>query len=153
MWWFVCFCFLGPHTWHMEVPRLGVQSELQLPAYATASATSDLSRNCNLHHSSQQRCILKPLSEARDRTRNLMVPSQIRFCCARTGTPESGVFNDFLLSCSTQEDLVFLCTHTNTKSGVYKQIRRWIMQLALLKLSYPKQHISSLERNCSTLSV
>ena len=23
------FCFLGPHPWHMEVHRLGVQSELQ----------------------------------------------------------------------------------------------------------------------------
>ena len=22
------FCFLGPHPWHMEVPRLGVESEL-----------------------------------------------------------------------------------------------------------------------------
>ena len=27
----------------MEVPRLGVESELQLPAYATATATPDLS--------------------------------------------------------------------------------------------------------------
>ena len=26
---FVCaFWFLGPHTWHMEVPRLGIKSEL-----------------------------------------------------------------------------------------------------------------------------
>ena len=31
-----------------------------------------------LHHSSQQRQILNPLSKARDRTCNLMVPSQIR---------------------------------------------------------------------------
>ena len=30
------FCFLGLHPRHMEVPRLGVQLELQLPAYATA---------------------------------------------------------------------------------------------------------------------
>ena len=28
--------------WHMEVPRLGVQSELQLPAYTTATAISKL---------------------------------------------------------------------------------------------------------------
>ena len=28
--------FLGPHPRHMEVPRLGVESELQLPAYNTA---------------------------------------------------------------------------------------------------------------------
>ena len=29
---FFVFCFLGPHPWHMEVPRLGVQLELQLLA-------------------------------------------------------------------------------------------------------------------------
>ena len=27
-------------VWHMEVPRLGVKSELQLPATATATATA-----------------------------------------------------------------------------------------------------------------
>ena len=37
-----CFVFLGPHLWHMEVPRLGVELELQLPAYTTATATPDL---------------------------------------------------------------------------------------------------------------
>ena len=29
---FFFFVFLGPHLWHMEVPRLGVESELQLLA-------------------------------------------------------------------------------------------------------------------------
>ena len=40
---FVCLSllFLGPHLWHMEVPRLGVTLELQLLAYATATATLD----------------------------------------------------------------------------------------------------------------
>jgi len=33
--------------------------------------------------------ILNPLSEARDRTRNLMVPGRIHFHCATTGTPSS----------------------------------------------------------------
>ena len=33
----------------MEVPGLGVESELQLPAYTTATATQDLSRVCDLH--------------------------------------------------------------------------------------------------------
>ena len=65
---FGLFVLLGPHSWHMEVPRLG--------AYTTATATPDLSRVCDLHHSSQQHWLLNPLSEARDRTRNLMVPSQ-----------------------------------------------------------------------------
>ena len=38
MCYFILFYFLlsGPHLWHMEVPRLRVESELQLPAYTTA---------------------------------------------------------------------------------------------------------------------
>ena len=35
---FFCFVFSGPHLRHMEVPRIGVQSELQLPAYTMAMA-------------------------------------------------------------------------------------------------------------------
>ena len=37
------FCFLGPHLWYMKVPSLGVESELQLPAYTSATALRDLS--------------------------------------------------------------------------------------------------------------
>ena len=70
----------------MEIPRLGVQLELLLLAYTTATATWDPSHICNLHHSSQQRRILHPLSKARDLTHNLMVPSWIRFRCAMMGT-------------------------------------------------------------------
>ena len=44
------FCFLGPHPWHKEVPKLGVKSEPQLPAYATAIAMQDLSRIFDLRH-------------------------------------------------------------------------------------------------------
>ena len=64
---FFFFCFLGPYLRHVETPRLGVKSELQLPAYATvtAAAASDLSRIFNLFHSPRQRQILNPLSEAR----------------------------------------------------------------------------------------
>ena len=90
---FFFFCFSGPHSEHMEVPRLGVQLELQLAAYATATATQDLSCACDLHHSSKQRQILNPLSKARDRTRNFMVPSQIHSCCATMGTPKRFVFS------------------------------------------------------------
>ena len=60
------FFFLGLHFWHMEVPRLGVQSELQLPATGIATAMQNLSRVCNLHHGSWQRLIFNPLSQARD---------------------------------------------------------------------------------------
>ena len=70
----------------MEIPRLGVWLKLQLLAYTTATAMPDLSHNCDLHHISQQRWILNPLSEARDRTRVLMDTGQIRFCWARIPT-------------------------------------------------------------------
>jgi len=71
----------------MEVPRLEVTSELQLPATARAIAMRDLSCVCDLHHSSWQRRILNPLREARDGTSNLMATSGIRLHCATTGTP------------------------------------------------------------------
>ena len=72
---FWSFVLLGLQLWHMEVPRLGVQSEMQLPSSTTATAIAmrDRSRFCDLHHSSRQCQILNPLSKARDRTRNLMV--------------------------------------------------------------------------------
>ena len=76
------------HLWHMEGPRLRVELELQLPAYTKATAPWDPSHVCNLPQISWQRQILNPLSEARHQTRNLMVPSRIRFHCAMTGTPE-----------------------------------------------------------------
>ena len=63
----------------MEVPRLGIESELQLPAYTTATATQYLSHVCDLHHSSQQCQILNPLSKARDQTRVLMDTSRVRY--------------------------------------------------------------------------
>ena len=52
----------------MEVTRLGVELELQLPTYAAAMATPDPRHVYDLHHGSQQRQILNPLSEARDHT-------------------------------------------------------------------------------------
>ena len=76
---FFFFVFSGPCPQHMEVPRLGVNSELQLPAYTTTTAMQDPSHICDLHQSSQQHRILKPLSEARDRTCILRDTSQIHF--------------------------------------------------------------------------
>ena len=38
---------------HMEVPRLGVKSELQLLAYTTAIAMPDTSRVCDLYTTTQ----------------------------------------------------------------------------------------------------
>ena len=59
--------FLWPHLGHMEVPGLGVEGELQLLAYTSATATSwDLSCICHLCHGLWQSQILNPLSKARD---------------------------------------------------------------------------------------
>ena len=75
---FFLFFFLGLYPWHMDVSRLGVKSELQLPVYTTGTATQDLSHVCNLHYSSWQCQILNLQSEARDGTLILMDPSWIR---------------------------------------------------------------------------
>ena len=50
--------------WHIEVPRRGVELELQLLAYTTATATPDPSCICDLYHSSWQCQILKALGGA-----------------------------------------------------------------------------------------
>ena len=39
---FCFFSFLGPHPQHTEVPRLGVESELQLLAYTTMPDSSHI---------------------------------------------------------------------------------------------------------------
>ena len=84
---FFFFVFLGPHLWHMEVPRPGVKSELLVLAYTTATAMPDLSWVCSLHHSSQQSWIFNPLSEPRDWTHILMDTSQVCYSWATMGTP------------------------------------------------------------------
>ena len=77
----------------MEVPWLGVWSELQLPAYATATATRDSSWVCSLHRSSLQCQILNPLSKARVRTWVLMDTSQVHYHWAMMGTLQLTVNN------------------------------------------------------------
>ena len=71
----------------MEIPRLGVKAELQLPAYTTATATQDPNHIWHLHYSSWQHWIPDPLSEAQDQTCILMDTIWIRAHCATMGTP------------------------------------------------------------------
>ena len=71
----------------MDVPSLGVELVLQLPADTTATAMPDPSLAFDLHHRSWQWWILNPLSVARDRTYILMDTSQICFRCTTVGTP------------------------------------------------------------------
>ena len=68
---FYFLVFLGSHPQHMEVPRLQVESELQLPAYTVAIAMPDPSHICDL------RRILNPLNKARDRTHILTDTGQV----------------------------------------------------------------------------
>ena len=77
---FLSFWHLLGHsrgTWRF--PGQGSNRSCSCQAYATATPTQDPIHVCNLHHSSQQRWILNPLSEARDWTPNLMVISR-RVC-------------------------------------------------------------------------
>ena len=97
-----CFRFLGLHPRHMEVPRLGVKSELQLLVYATATATPDLSHVRDLHHSSPQRQILNPLSKARDWTRILMDTSWVHFCCTTRELPDITSLDHIFLLCQVE---------------------------------------------------
>ena len=79
--WDVClsvpFSFQRLHQRHIEAPRLGAESELQLLAYTTGTATWILSHICDLYHSLQQWGILNPLNEARDQTHILMDTTQV----------------------------------------------------------------------------
>ena len=80
------YLFLGSHPQHMEVLSLGVQTELQLPDYITATAAPDPSHICGLHHSSQQCGIRNALSRARDQTLIFTDTSSVHFCCATMET-------------------------------------------------------------------
>ena len=79
-------CFFG-----LPGECVGSQARGRIGAVATGlrqsySNAGSEPRLPHLHHSSRQLRILNPLSKVRDRIRNLMVPSQIRFRCATTGT-------------------------------------------------------------------
>ena len=60
------FVFLGSHPQHMEVPRLGVQLELLLPAYSRATAMPDPTLYLPSTPQLLATRILNPLIEARD---------------------------------------------------------------------------------------
>ena len=72
---FVCYVRAAPMAYGGSQARglIGAVAS-SLP---TVIAMQDLSQVCNLHHSSWQRQIRKPLSETRDRTCVLMDPSWV----------------------------------------------------------------------------
>ena len=80
------------------------ESELQLPACATATATRDLSHICSLHPSSRQHQIINPLSEARNRTRIHMATSRAHYLQSHDGNSQMHIYICIIESlCCTPE--------------------------------------------------
>ena len=96
------FFFLGPHLRHVEVPRLGVQLDLQLQATTTATAMPDLSCICNLCHSLRQHQILNTSSEARDWT------------CVLTDTI---LVRNLLIDNGNSKNIDLKCSYNKKKNG------------------------------------
>ena len=97
---FFFFVFLGLHPQHMEFSRLGVELELQLPVYTTATAMPDPSHVCDLHHSSPQ--FTEWGQGSLEYCRSIQFTLIIQFCWvhyhwATTGTPKWGIFAYFVL--------------------------------------------------------
>ena len=84
--------FLRLHPWHMEVTRLVIELELQL------TAVWDPSCVCDLSHSSQQRQILSPPSEARDWTCLLMDTRRVLNLLSHNGNSSLNTLNISLYS-------------------------------------------------------
>ena len=105
----------------MEVPRLGVESELQPLASTTATATQDPSRVYDLYCSSGQSLILNPLSKARDQISVLMVTTarQVCYCWATTGTRKTNILNYFFS---------LMCTPNPNSTGVGASTKIWFYE-------------------------
>ena len=85
---------LGLHLQCMEVPRLGVKSELQPPVYTTA--TTDPSHICSVRYSLWQRQIINPPIEARDRTLILMDTKYILNLLSHNGNSSQSGFESLI---------------------------------------------------------
>ena len=110
------FFFFRSSQWHMEIPKLGVESGLQLPTYTTDTAMPNQSCICDLHHSSQQSQIHHPLSRARDQTHDLTDTSWSHCCWATMGTPKKT-----LLYAAYKQHTLKLKTQ-NENEGIKKEI-------------------------------
>ena len=74
--------FLGPHLRHMEVLMLGLN-------WSCSRQLTPQPQPRQIRATSATYRILNPLSQSRHWTLNLMVPSQIPFCCALVEAPEN----------------------------------------------------------------
>ena len=113
------FSFLGMHLWQIEVPGLGVESELQVLGYTTATATSDLSHTYILCGNLRQHQILNPLSEARDGTYVLTALCRVLTHWATTGTPR---FKIWIKGNRERKARISNCETTNCSKRKSKQM-------------------------------
>ena len=107
----------SPRLWHVKVPGLGVKWELQLQAYATATAMLALSHICDLRHSLWQCCILNSLNKARE---DVSVFYISYCCCGFQPTGFSGGLNSRI--CSHNKDSLTI------KNTGYEQSCSWKIQ-------------------------
>ena len=112
---FFFFWFLELHLQHMEASRLGQGANQSCSSQPTP--TRDLNRICDLYHSSWQCQILNLLSKTRDRTCNLIVPSQIHFPGTMMGTPAAESYSPLFLPCLPQG-----LGHSNCSNSSAKQV-------------------------------
>ena len=82
---FLYFCFLRAYRHLIEIPRLGIELELQLSASTTATAMRNPGCLWDLHHNSWPHGILNPQNKTGDWTHILMDISQICDCWATKG--------------------------------------------------------------------
>ena len=86
----------------------------------TAAATPDPSFIWDPYHSSQQRWILNPLSEARVRTHNLMDPSWVRWPLSHEGNSQELNFMMFVFFCLSFRTAPVACG--SSQLGVESQL-------------------------------
>ena len=106
--------------------QAGVESELQSQAYPRATATSDPSCVCDLHHSSRQRQILNSLSEVSDQTCILWI------ALSHDGNSTSWCFKD--------------CTSLGQPCMSKGYLCRLKMTLRLLRLPDPRETVGVLDK-------
>ena len=133
---------------HSEVPRQGVELELQLPVYTSATATPVPSHVYYLHYSSWQCQMLNPPSKAGDWTCVLIDTTWVHCHWATTGTPFFFFFflingcgvlsNAFYVSI----EMIFICDFFQfccnwflvSYCCVQKRCLIWFQSLKLLRL-------------------
>ena len=115
-------CFLGPHLWHAKFPAWarGCRSCSCWPT-PQATAVRGLSRICDLRHSSWQRQILNPVSEARDGTRIFMDSGPFHYQRAIRGSPRAFASQLFFLIPRVSQ-VIFQCMSIKGESHDNKEL-------------------------------